>query len=96
MERVNVTNEAQSSRPSTSCTQVHIDRMQVLVREDQQIMMSAVVAYLNISYGSAHAMVHDDLGHCIKLIFDEIMEAVQAWIQRQPKSFTPRVKKLVE
>jgi len=56
-----VTDEGHSGRPSTSRTQDHINRADAMVREDRQITVSEVAAHLDISYGSAFAILHDDL-----------------------------------
>ena len=34
-----------------------------MIREDRQIMISEVAAHLDISYGSAYAILYDDLGY---------------------------------
>jgi len=34
-----------------------------MVREDRQITVSEMAAHLDISYGSAYAILHDDLGY---------------------------------
>ena len=61
--RTCITNEGHSGRPSTSRTQDHIDRADDMIREDRRITVSEVAAYLDISYGSAYAILHDDLGY---------------------------------
>ena len=62
--RTRVTDEGRSGRPSTSRTQDHIrDRADAMIREDRRITVSEVAAHLDISYGSAYAILHDDLGY---------------------------------
>ena len=61
--RTCVTDEGRSGQPSTSHTQDHIDRAGAMIREDRWITVSDVAAHLDISSGSAYAIVHDDLGH---------------------------------
>ena len=61
--RTNVTDEGRSGQPSTSRTQDHIGRADAMIREDRLIVVSEVAAHLDISYGSAYAILHDDLGY---------------------------------
>jgi len=61
--RTRVTDEGRSGRSSTSRTQDHIDRADAMIREDRWITVSEVAAHLDISYGSAYAILHDDLGY---------------------------------
>ena len=61
--RTRVTDEGRSGRPSTSCTQDHIDRADAMIREHRRITVSKVAAHLDISIGSAYAILHDDLGY---------------------------------
>jgi len=63
LSRTRVTDEGRSGRPSTSHTQDHIDRADAMIREDRQITVSEVAAHLDTSYGSAYAILHDDLGY---------------------------------
>ena len=58
-----ITDEGRSGRPSTSRTEDHIDRADAMIKEDRRIMVSEVAARLDISYGSAYAILHDDLGY---------------------------------
>ena len=58
-----VTDEGHSGQPSTLRTQDHIKRADATIREDRQITVSEVAAHLDISYGSAYAILHDDLGY---------------------------------
>jgi len=51
-------NDGRSGRPSTSCTQDHIDRVDAMIREDVRITVPEVAAHLDISYGSAYAILH--------------------------------------
>lgn len=41
----------------------HIDRMDALISEDQQIPLAPVAAIVGICYGTAHVIVHDGLGY---------------------------------
>ena len=61
--RTRVTDEGHSGWPSISHTQDHIGRADAMIREDRQITVSEVAAHLDISYGSAYAILHDDLGY---------------------------------
>jgi len=61
--RTHVTDEGRSGRPSTSRTQDHIYRADAMIREDRRITVSKVAAHLDISYGSAYTIPHDDLGY---------------------------------
>jgi len=61
--RTRVTDESRSGRPSTSRTQDHIDRADAMLREDRRITVSEVAAHLDTSYGSAYAILRDDLGY---------------------------------
>jgi len=58
-----VTYDGRSGRPSTSRTQDRIYRADAMIREDRGITVSEVAAHLDISYGSAYAILHDDLGY---------------------------------
>ena len=51
--RTRVTDEGRSGRPSTLRTQDHINRADAMIREDRQITVSEVAAYV---------ILHDDLG----------------------------------
>jgi len=44
-------------------THDHINRADVMIREDRRITVSEVAAHLDIGYGSAYAILHDDLGY---------------------------------
>jgi hypothetical protein len=59
--RTSVTDESQPGRPSTSCTDQHIQRVDVLIREDRWLTLAHVADILGISYGSAQAIMYDDL-----------------------------------
>jgi len=61
--RTRVTDEGHSGQPSTLRTQDHIDRADAMIREERRITVSEVAAHLEISYGSAYAILHDDLGY---------------------------------
>ena len=61
--RTRVTDEGHSGWPSTSRTQDHIDRAYAMIRDNRQITVSEVAAHLDISCGSAYAILHDDLGY---------------------------------
>ena len=61
--RTRVTDEGRSGRPSTSRTQDHMDRADAMIREERRITVSEVAAHLDISYGSAYTILHDDLGY---------------------------------
>ena len=55
--------------------QDHIDRADAMIREDRRITVSEVAAHLNISYGCAYAILHDDLGYrkvCAKWVPKEL------------------------
>ena len=57
-----VTDESRTGRPSTSRIQDHIDRVDALIK-DRRITVSEVAAHLDISIGSAYAILRDDLGY---------------------------------
>jgi len=61
--RTRFTDEGCSGQPSTSHTQDHFNTADAMIREDRQITVSEVAAHLNISYRSAYAILHDDLGY---------------------------------
>ena len=46
-----------------------------MIREDRRIMVSEVAAHLDISYGSAYAILHDDLGY---------RKACARWVPKEP------------
>jgi len=74
--RRHVTDEGRSGRPSTSRTQDHIDRSDAIIREDRRITVSEVAAHLDISYGFAYAILHDDLGYrkvCARCVPKELI-----------------------
>ena len=58
-DQTHVTDEGPSGQPSTSHTQDHIDRADAMIREDRRITVSEVAVHLDISYGSAYAILHD-------------------------------------
>ena len=62
-DRTRVSDEGRSGWPSTLCTQDHIDRAYAMIREDRRITVSEMAAHLDISYGFAYAILHDDLGY---------------------------------
>jgi hypothetical protein len=41
----------------------HIQRVDALIGEDRQLILARVMDIVGISYGSAQAIVHDDLGY---------------------------------
>ena len=51
------------SRPSTSRIEEHVQKVDALIKEEQRITLSQVAAIADISYRSAQAIVHDDLGY---------------------------------
>ena len=61
--RTRVTDEGHSGRPSASRTQDHIDRADAMIREDRWMTVFEVAAHLDISYGYAYAILHDNLGY---------------------------------
>jgi hypothetical protein len=61
--RTSVMDESQPGHPSTSRTDQHIQRVDALIREDRQLTLARVADIMGMSYGSAQAIVHDDLGY---------------------------------
>jgi hypothetical protein len=43
--------------------QTNIQRVNVLIREDRRLMLARIVDIVGNSYGSAQAILHDDLGY---------------------------------
>lgn len=56
--------ESWSGHLSIQHIEEYIQRVGVLVREDQQIILAQVTSIVGISYGYAHPIVHYDLGYC--------------------------------
>lgn len=63
--------EAHSSHPSTFHTQDHLDRINVLIKENYQVILSEIAEKISISYGSAFSF----------------KEAVHSLLQKQSKMF---------
>jgi HD-GYP domain-containing protein (c-di-GMP phosphodiesterase class II) len=59
--RTNVTDEDRSVRPITSSSVTNVDRLNTLIQENRRITVSAVANVLDISYGSAYSIMHDEL-----------------------------------
>jgi hypothetical protein len=59
--RTNVTGEDRSGRPITSSSVTSVDRVNTLIQESRRITVSAVANVLDISYGSAYSIMHDEL-----------------------------------
>jgi transposase len=61
--RTSVTDESRPGRSSTSRMDQHIQWVDALIREDRQLTLARVADIVGISYRSAQAIVHDDLGY---------------------------------
>jgi transposase len=61
--RTSVMDESRPGRPSISRMDQHIQRVDALIREDRRLTLARVADIVGISYGSAQATVHDDLGY---------------------------------
>ena len=72
--RKRVSDEAWLGHLSTSCTEDHIDHVNAFIQEDQRNTVSEVAELLDISAGSAYAVLHDNLG-CQKVC--------ARWVPRQ-------------
>jgi hypothetical protein len=59
--RMNVTGEDRSGCPITSSSVTNVDCVNTLIQENRRITVSAVANVLDISYGSAYSIMHDEL-----------------------------------
>jgi hypothetical protein len=58
--RWSVISEEQSGRLITSSTVTSVDRVYTLIQENRRITVSAVANELDINYGSAYSIMHDE------------------------------------
>jgi DNA-binding Lrp family transcriptional regulator len=61
--RTDVQDEQQSGRPSTSTTDDNLCHIEGLIQEDRRIRVSDIADELNISVGTVHNIVHEQLGY---------------------------------
>jgi len=61
--RTNVTHEEGAGRPSTSTTDVNIERVRNMVLLDRRLTIDEVANRLQISHGSAYEIIHKKLGY---------------------------------
>lgn len=59
--RERVEDDPREGRPSTSRNSALINTADVIIREDRRITVRELAGYLNVSVGSAFAIMHDDL-----------------------------------
>ena len=57
-----VEDEARAGRPRTSVTDSSVERAEALIAEHPTITLRFLAFELSVSYGSAHAVVHEQLG----------------------------------
>ena len=60
--RESVEDEARAGRPRMSLTDSSVERAEALMVEDPTITLRFLALELGVSYGSAHAIVHEQLG----------------------------------
>ena len=59
--RESVEDEARAERPRASVTDSSVERAEALIVEEPTITLRFLALELGVSYGSAHAIVHDQL-----------------------------------
>jgi len=60
--RTNVTHEEGAGRPSTSINDEKIQQAREMVWTNRRVAIDEVACSLQISHGSAHQIIHDELG----------------------------------
>lgn len=95
--RTSVPEKAPSGHPTMLCTQDHTDGGNTLIWEEGRIAMYEVAEMLDISYGSAYAILHNESGswkECTKWVPRQLNDPHKQHRMEVATQFCSNVKKI--